>query len=936
MWYTRRVADENTFAGAQLIFNAPPGDCSSITQELHFLSRGDTCYYYLGCRCICFHRLDDRVERNLWLARLAQMGHASASQLAAVHQISARTVKRAQQRLEEGGPAAFFNTPPRPGRPLAIQDPQLLARAAELLLGGTSLRSTARQLGINYQTLRNYKRAGRLPGLPPDQDQPEPNGDLEPGEALPSQNSDPGQPAPAEPSAGAAPGDAPPRNSDPGRPGPELSADATPEEALPSQNSDPGQPAPAEPSAGATPGDAPPRNSDPGRLGPARPLDKQQRNLRDAAAPQGRATCDSQGRALASMGQALTERLPSFPQALTTVTWGGLLVALPALLQQGLLSCAGPLSLPQGFYGLRSVLLTVAFMLLSGTKNPERLGYLPPGELGALLGLDRGPATSTLRRRLRLLAADECALASWRDQLAQLWASDCPTDTLYVDGHVLSYCGQGRLPKHFVARDKLKLPGAASCWVSAPGGVPLLCLHGDLNTSLAQEIRQLVLPQLEQLDLLNEPVGRPSQGAEPRLTLVFDRGGWSFQLFEQLDRLGVAFITWRKGPQTERWPQSEFKQLTYAVATPLGERSVKARAAERRVPLREKDAKQVAQDAKKVAQADPAPPTDRLDTVRELRFFDESRLPMPSRNGPARKAQACASPAQHQRQPALITNHVSLAAEDVLGRLRARWAQENSFKFMRQHFALDTLPEHRLTALDPATRVVHPIWRQADNLARRLKTRCGQLTVRLKRCSDRLTQQQADEQRAKLQQQTDEQRTKRQQQADELRAKLQQQADELRAEIQQFETALDGAEQVRRGTPHYVLAGELPEQLRYQALPKPLRYLMDTLRMLVYRTQLSLAAAIAPQLAQPEQAHALVRQSLLSAEASLQPDHQAGILRVRLLHQSRQAWDAAVQPLLTALNQTRTLYPGTQLRLVYEFVSAPASGEPAAARPAAA
>ncbi len=680
MWYTRRVADENTFAGAQLIFNAPPGDCSSITKELHFLSRGDTCYYYLGCRCICFHRLDDRVERNLWLARLAQMGHASASQLAAVHQISARTVKRAQQRLEEGGPAAFFNTPPRPGRPLAIQDPQLLARAAELLLGGISLRSTARQLGINYQTLRNYKRAGRLPGLPPDQDQPEPNGDLEPGEALPSQNSDPGQPAPAEPSAGATPGDAPPRNSDPGRPGPELSADATPGEALPSQNSDPGQPAPPEPSAGAAPGDAPPRNSDPGRLGPPRPLDKQQRNLRDAAAPQGRATCDSQGRALASMGQALTERLPSFPQALTTVTWGGLLVALPALLQQGLLSCAGPLSLPQGFYGLRSVLLTVAFMLLSGTKNPERLGYLPPGELGALLGLDRGPATSTLRRRLRLLAADECALASWRDQLAQLWASDCPTDTLYVDGHVLSYCGQGRLPKHFVARDKLKLPGAASCWVSAPGGVPLLCLHGDLNTSLAQEIRQLVLPQLEQLDLLNEPAGRPSQGAEPRLTLVFDRGGWSFELFEQLDRLGVAFITWRKGPQTERWPQSKFKELTYAVATPLGERRVKARAAERRVPLREKDAKQVAQDAKKVAQADPAPPTNRLDTVRELRFFDESRLPMPSRNGQARKAQACASPAQHQRQPALITNHVSLAAEDVLGRLRARWAQENTFR----------------------------------------------------------------------------------------------------------------------------------------------------------------------------------------------------------------------------------------------------------------
>ena len=48
-----------------------------------------------------------------------------------------------------------------------------------------------------------------------------------------------------------------------------------------------------------------------------------------------------------------------------------------------------------------------------------------------------------------------------------------------------------------------------------------------------------------------------------------------------------------------------------------------------------------------------------------------------------------------------------------------------------------------------------------------------------------------------------------------------------------------------------------------------------------------------------------------------------------------QALDAAGQPLLTALNETRTLYPGTNLRLVDEFVSATASGEPAAARSAA-
>ncbi len=113
-------------------------------------------------------------------------------------------------------------------------------------------------------------------------------------------------------------------------------------------------------------------------------LDKQQRNLRDAATPQGRATADSRGRALTSMG-GLFERLPRFPACLPAVSWGGLLTALPALLQEGLLSRSHALRLPKGYFGLQSILLTVAFMLLSGTKNPERLRYVQPGEIGAML-----------------------------------------------------------------------------------------------------------------------------------------------------------------------------------------------------------------------------------------------------------------------------------------------------------------------------------------------------------------------------------------------------------------------------------------------------------------------------------------------------------------------------------------------------------------------
>lgn len=42
---------------------------------------------------------------------------------------------------------------------------------------------------------------------------------------------------------------------------------------------------------------------------------------------------------------------------------------------------------------------------------------------------------------------------------------------------------------------------------------------------------------------------------------------------------------------------------------------------------------------------------------------------------------------------------------------------------------------------------------------------------------------------------------------------------------------------------------------------------------------------------------------------------------MRLLRQSQRSLDAALAPLLAALNETGTCFPGTQLRLVYEFVT---------------
>ena len=90
-------------------------------------------------------------------------------------------------------------------------------------------------------------------------------------------------------------------------------------------------------------------------------------------------------------------------------------------------------------------------------------------------------------------------MRDWQAELARSWASEHDDDwaTLAVDGHVKVYAGRnGRLPKHFVARQKLCLPASVSYWINALGGAPLLCLHKALDPKLVKALEHDVVPHL--------------------------------------------------------------------------------------------------------------------------------------------------------------------------------------------------------------------------------------------------------------------------------------------------------------------------------------------------------------------------------------------------------------------------------------------------------
>jgi hypothetical protein len=64
----------------------------------------------------------------------------------------------------------------------------------------------------------------------------------------------------------------------------------------------------------------------------------------------------------------------------------------------------------------------------------------------------------------------------------------------------------------------------------------------------------------------------------------------------------------------------------------------------------------------------------------------------------------------------------------------------------------------------------------------------------------------------------------------------------------------------------------------------------------------------------------LLRQ-IFNNEADLLPDLAANTLTVRLHHLAQAAHDQSVEKLCSALIETRTIFPGTNLKLIFEIGS---------------
>ena len=350
-----------------------------------------------------------------------------------------------------------------------------------------------------------------------------------------------------------------------------------------------------------------------------------------------------------------------------SVEYGGVLLLLPFLIANGLLSYKNYYSKRlSGYYDFDNVMLSLAFMYLCRIKSIEQLKHFSPGELGKLLGLDRIPEARCMRGIIKELTIQERA-SQWNAYLSEQWINQEDTCIYYIDGHVQVYHGHlANLGKKHVSRQKLCLPGMVEFWVNNADGLPYFYVTGQVNEKLQEMLITELVPRL--LELTDGRVSQEDLDADhrlPRFTLVFDREAYSPIFFKHLwENFRIAVITYRKNIK-DQWEEEEFN--VHDIHTDVKSTMVLC---EKQVELNGVE-------------------------LREVRRLTDTG-----------------------HQTSVITTNYKMSTALIALYMFSRWAQENFFRYMRQEYDIDRIIQYGVNELDKSIMVVN---REYSNLTYRLK-----------------------------------------------------------------------------------------------------------------------------------------------------------------------------------------------------------------------
>jgi hypothetical protein len=358
--------------------------------------------------------------------------------------------------------------------------------------------------------------------------------------------------------------------------------------------------------------------------------------------------------------------------------YAGAMILYAALARLGvwdILARLGAHAGPSRRFGWAQTVASIVFCFALRFRSIEDWKNGLRRDLGVLIGESLAPSVLTLRTKIKAVAESVDPEAFSRDMLQRYVALEPVWEGLYyVDGHFCPYYGQHPTPKGWDGKRRLAAKGHTDVYLQDAKGRVLFFFSQPLNDSLARALPGAVAEI------------RRVHGEQP-FTLVFDRGGYSGDAFRFLQAAGIGFITYLKGRSARRqYPSKRFHRGWFSFE---GQRH-SYRLLEKKTRLKA------------------------VGSMRTILFVGEDGQQIP-----------------------VLTNLATAArAAKVVHCLRLRWRQENSFKFLSEHYAIDQIIQYGATAETQDRRVPNPKRKALKEQVRTLSKQIQSLEAELGRALD--------------------------------------------------------------------------------------------------------------------------------------------------------------------------------------------------------
>ena len=253
---------------------------------------------------------------------------------------------------------------------------------------------------------------------------------------------------------------------------------------------------------------------------------------------------------------------------------------------------------------------------------------------------------------------------------------------------------------------------------------------------------------------------------------------------------------------------------------------------------------------------------------------------------------------EHSHQTSILTTNRKLSILLIASYMFARWCQENFFKYLRQEYDIDRLMYYIVKQINEGVMVVNPVYSKLTQSLKKLRERIGRKKAQLFVLQEENVNSVLETTPRYLQKQ--------------LNMKLQ---------MAQMEHEEESLVEQRKQQPYKIKVQNMPENEKYTKLDMEGKLFQNIIKMICYRAETTVCLWLNSEIYSKQEEIRSVVKSIIKTRGDIIPDYHQQTLTIKLYTQSTPRNNHALTKLCELLTDTETLYPGTELRLIYQLAT---------------